>query len=51
MVSCDWFDMGCSGGRLMSAWEYMHFKGVPSIECVPYSSGDGESGKVLKWLR
>lgn len=44
LLQCDWFDMGCSGGRLMSAWEYVHFKGVPSDTCVPYVSGNGTSG-------
>lgn len=48
LVQCDWFDMGCSGGRLMSAWEYLHFKGVPSDECVPYTSIDGTAGSCPK---
>jgi cathepsin B len=45
LVSCDTTNMGCGGGYLEAAWEYMEKHGVPVDSCDPYSSGDNdESG-------
>jgi cathepsin B len=45
LVSCDHGNMGCNGGWLNVAWNYMTRTGVVSDECMPYTSGDGDSGK------
>uniref|UniRef100_A0A7S3JEA4 Peptidase C1A papain C-terminal domain-containing protein n=1 Tax=Euplotes harpa TaxID=151035 RepID=A0A7S3JEA4_9SPIT len=39
MVSCDWVGFGCSGGWPISAFSYLSLLGVPTEECVPYTSG------------
>eukprot|EP01134_Creolimax_fragrantissima_P003918 CFRG3918T1 len=59
LVSCDPVDLGCSGGRLLTVWEYMRFHGLPSDKCDPYTSGDSEvsgtcpskckDNKEIKW--
>jgi len=41
MVSCDTGDMGCSGGQLPKAWEYLTSTGIVSESCFPYSAGSG----------
>jgi cathepsin B len=43
MVSCDKTDMGCNGGWLDKAWNFMEKTGVPSDTCYPYASGGGAS--------
>lgn len=43
MVSCDQDDMGCSGGRLSSAWAYLKSTGIVSDTCFPYTAGDGDA--------
>jgi len=43
MVSCDTGDMGCSGGRLPSAWSYLQNTGIVSDKCFPYAAGDGSA--------
>jgi len=43
MVSCDGGDMGCSGGRLSSAWNYIKNTGIVSDSCFPYSAGSGHA--------
>lgn len=43
LVSCDTDNMGCSGGQLPTAWQYMKDKGIVSDACFPYTSGDGTS--------
>lgn len=44
LVSCDKNNMGCSGGWLDKAWNFMMTNGVPSQSCVSYKSGGGSSG-------
>jgi cathepsin B len=44
MVSCDWVGFGCSGGYPLSAFAYLSIMGVPTEECVPYTSG--QSGEA-----
>jgi cathepsin B len=44
LVSCDWEgNMGCNGGIPQLAWEYMELAGLPTLTCVPYTSGDGKA--------
>jgi len=41
MVSCDYFDLGCSGGILTMSWIYLRLFGIATENCKPYKSGDG----------
>jgi len=41
MVSCDRGDMGCQGGQLPKAWEYLKDTGIVTDSCFPYSAGQG----------
>jgi len=41
MVECDTSDMGCQGGWLNNAWEYLQDFGTTSDSCQPYQSGSG----------
>ncbi len=43
MVSCDSNDMGCQGGRLDFAWNYLEKTGIVTDTCFPYVSGDGQT--------
>ena len=45
MVSCDYFDLGCNGGRLTMSWVYLRLFGIVSDSCKPYTSGDGKVEK------
>jgi len=36
--------MGCQGGYLSKAWDYMMTEGVVEEDCIPYASGSGMSG-------
>jgi len=45
MVSCSEFNMGCNGGRLGAAWNFMCRNGLVSDSCYPYTSGKGQNGK------
>jgi len=42
MVECDTTDMGCQGGYLQHAWAYLQAQGIPTEDCMPYTSGTGE---------
>jgi cathepsin B len=42
MVECDTSDMGCQGGWLNNAWEYLQDEGTTSYSCQPYQSGSGQ---------
>lgn len=48
MVSCDSSDMGCSGGTLPTAWEYLTSTGIVSDKCLPYEAGNGSAPKCPK---
>jgi len=49
LVSCDWEgNFGCNGGIPRLAWDFMEFVGLPTLSCVPYTSGDGQKGKCVK---
>jgi len=48
MVSCDKSDMGCQGGMLPNAWEYLKETGIVSDQCFPYSAGTGEAPTCTK---
>jgi len=41
MVSCDKNDMGCNGGSLPVAWQYLTSTGIVSDACMPYKAGGG----------
>jgi len=42
LVSCDWEgNFGCSGGIPQLAWEYMEWAGILSLDCFPYTAGNG----------
>jgi len=41
MVSCDKSDMGCQGGRLSTAWNYIKDTGLLTDACFPYTAGGG----------
>jgi len=43
MVSCDSGDMGCSGGILKNAWNYLTTTGIVTDSCFPYAAGSGEA--------
>lgn len=43
LVSCDWFNMGCNGGMLLTAWNYMFFSGLVPEKCFPYQSQQGNA--------
>merc|ERR1719160_540542 len=43
MVSCDKGDMGCQGGQLPMAWDYLKESGIVSDKCLPYSAGTGQA--------
>jgi len=42
LVECDSKNMGCNGGYLQEAWEYMEKDGIVTDKCDPYVSGDGK---------
>merc|ERR1712048_1117296 len=41
MVSCDKVDMGCRGGQLPAAWNYLKDTGIVTDSCFPYTAGNG----------
>jgi len=41
MVSCDNTDMGCQGGYLQHAWQYLQNTGIVTDTCFPYGAGTG----------
>jgi len=41
MVSCDKGDMGCQGGMLGRAWDYIKDTGLVTDTCFPYTAGSG----------
>ena len=41
MVSCDTKNLGCQGGMLNKAWDYIKEFGLATEECYPYKSGGG----------
>jgi len=41
LVSCDKSDLGCHGGRLGSAWNYLKNTGLVTDTCFPYGAGSG----------
>eukprot|EP00933_Yihiella_yeosuensis_P045174 TRINITY_DN404_c0_g1_i1.p1 TRINITY_DN404_c0_g1~~TRINITY_DN404_c0_g1_i1.p1 ORF type:complete len:328 (-),score=90.91 TRINITY_DN404_c0_g1_i1:370-1353(-) len=43
MVSCDKKDMGCGGGQLPNAWEYLTNTGIVTDSCMPYTAGGGSA--------
>jgi len=45
LVSCDKLNMGCNGGMLFTAWEYMKHTGVLEDSCLPYASINGTDPK------
>jgi cathepsin B len=44
LVSCDAEDQGCDGGWVDKSWDYLKDTGIVSDECLPYTSGKGDSG-------
>lgn len=47
MVSCDGKDMGCKGGALPNAWNYMTNNGLLNDKCFPYSAGNGDAPQCI----
>jgi len=47
MVSCDQGDMGCQGGMLDKAWNYLEETGIVTDACFPYGAGDGTVPKCV----
>jgi len=45
MVECDTGNMGCSGGYLYRAWNYLEGTGIVTDACLPYASGTGIAPK------
>lgn len=45
MVSCDYTNMGCNGGILATAWEYLVYNGITTEKCRPYTAGGGNVHK------
>lgn len=44
LVSCDWEgNMGCNGGMLRFAWDYMEVFGLVPDDCFPYTAGGGNA--------
>lgn len=41
LVSCDSSNMGCNGGYLNKAWDYLANTGIVTDSCKPYTSGNG----------
>jgi cathepsin B len=48
MVSCDTGDMGCQGGMLPKAWDYLQETGIVSDKCFPYGAGNGKAPTCSK---
>jgi cathepsin B len=48
LVSCDSSNMGCDGGYLDAAWEFIQSNGIASDVCEPYTSGNGVTGTCPK---
>merc|ERR1712203_286222 len=48
MVSCDKGDMGCQGGMLPKAWQYLQNTGLVTVSCFPYTAGTGTSPACAK---
>jgi len=48
MVSCDKGDMGCQGGQLPMAWDYLKDTGIVSDKCFPYTAGNGQAATCSK---
>ena len=44
LVSCDKNNFGCQGGYVNKSWDYIRDTGIVSDECLPYTSGNGNSG-------
>jgi cathepsin B len=47
MVSCDKGDLGCHGGQLPKAWDYLTNTGIVTDSCFPYAAGDGTAPKQM----
>lgn len=43
LVSCDKGDMGCQGGQLPNAWNYIKETGLVTDACFPYTAGEGKA--------
>jgi len=43
LVSCDKTDMGCQGGNLNNAWNYLRDTGITTDKCFPYTAGGGNA--------
>jgi len=43
MVSCDRRDLGCNGGYLARAWDYLTETGIVTDSCFPYTAGSGHA--------
>lgn len=43
LVSCDPIDMGCNGGWLGVAWNYLTSTGAVADSCFPYTAGSGKA--------
>lgn len=48
LVSCDKTNMGCGGGQLETAWQYMKETGIVTEKCYPYNSGNGTTTSCVQ---
>jgi len=44
LVSCSIANEGCNGGYANQAWLFMEINGIVTLECYPYTSGNGTNG-------
>ena len=49
LLACEKLNLGCTCGSLPEwAWHYLQTDGIPTEECVPYTSGTGHTQKCPK---
>ena len=48
LVSCDKSDMGCNGGLMDNAFEWIEKNGIAAESAYPYTSGSGMTGSCNK---
>ena len=48
MVSCDTSNLGCNGGYLNKAWNYLTTTGIVEEPCFPYTAGSGKAEACRK---
>eukprot|EP01013_Petalomonas_cantuscygni_P024860 TRINITY_DN46588_c0_g1_i1.p1 TRINITY_DN46588_c0_g1~~TRINITY_DN46588_c0_g1_i1.p1 ORF type:complete len:312 (-),score=64.41 TRINITY_DN46588_c0_g1_i1:538-1473(-) len=49
LMTCSSMNMGCNGGRLSAAWDYIKDWGLPLDECQPYVGVNGSGTPACQW--